>query len=128
MVTLTKDVVDHTEAPSIAPGEQAIDLGHLQRMTLGERSLEREILLLFGRQADMLMGRMQKAAPAVAAAAAHTLKGSARGIGAWRVAAAAELVERVATSERSKFKTALAELTAAIDETKVAITELLRAR
>ena len=32
----------------------------------------------------------------MAAAAAHTLKGSARGIGAWRVARAAELLEQAA--------------------------------
>jgi HPt (histidine-containing phosphotransfer) domain-containing protein len=128
MIALTPDVVDHTTAPSIAPVEQPIDLDHLQRMTLGERSLEREVLLLFARQADMLMGRMRKARPSVAAAAAHTLKGSARGIGAWRVATSAEALEQAATTRTSKFKPALGELTAAIDEAKLAIAELLRTR
>jgi len=128
MIALTTGTIDQTTAPSIAPIEQPIDLGHLQRMTLGERSLEREVLQLFARQADMLMTRMRNAKPAVAAAAAHTLKGSARGIGAWRVAAAAEAVERAGSGEAGKFKSMLAELAAAIDEAKLAIADLLRAR
>ena len=62
----------------------AIDLGHLGRMTLGERTLEREVLTLFVRQGDMLLRRMRQSAPAVIAASAHTLKGSALSVGAWR--------------------------------------------
>src|SRR5262245_35660445 len=68
-----------------AAGERPIDLVHLARMTLGDRSLEREVLALFDRQAGMLLVRMQQAARTGICAAAHTLKGSARGIGAWRV-------------------------------------------
>ena len=70
----------------------AIDTEHLARMTLGERSLEREVLELFGRQADMLLPRIRRGDPALAAASAHTLKGSAVGIGAFGVARAAEAV------------------------------------
>jgi HPt (histidine-containing phosphotransfer) domain-containing protein len=43
-----------------------------------------------------MLDRIMAAEPPVAAAAAHTLKGSARGIGAWRVARAAEGLERAA--------------------------------
>jgi HPt (histidine-containing phosphotransfer) domain-containing protein len=127
MIALTTGVVEQTTAPSIAPIEQPIDLVHLRRMTLGEHSLEREVLLLFCRQADLLIGRMRSAKPSVTAATAHTVKGSARGIGAWRVAAAAEEVERTATAEVAKLPAALAELIAAIDEAKLTIAELLRA-
>ena len=74
--------------------EPAIDIAHLARMTLGERSLEREVLALFDRQADMLLPRIRTAAPAVAAASAHTLKGSARRHRRLRVARAAEAVEQ----------------------------------
>src|ERR671923_2347196 len=116
MIAFTTGVVEQTTAPSIAPIEQPIDLVHLRRMTLGEHSLEREVLLLFCRQADMLIGRMRTAKPAVTAATAHTVKGSARGIGAWRVAAAAEAVERTAAAEIAKLPVALAELIAAIGE------------
>ena len=71
---------------------EPIDLDHLSRMTLGERRREREVLALFDRQADILLERMNSAAPAGVATLAHTLKGSARGIGAWAVASAAEAV------------------------------------
>jgi HPt (histidine-containing phosphotransfer) domain-containing protein len=62
-------------------------------MTLGDRRLEREVLELFVRQTTIMLTRIVGPDPALAAAAAHTLKGSARGVGAWRVARAAELVE-----------------------------------
>ena len=90
----------------------ALDETHLDRMTLGDRRLEREVLELFLRQTTIMLGRIVGAEPALAAAAAHTLKGSARGIGAWRVARAAELVENSANGEGSA---------AAMDE---AVTEL----
>ena len=78
----------------------AIDTEHLARMTLGERSLEREVLELFGRQADMLLPRIRRGDPALAAASAHTLKGSAVGIGAFGVARAAEAVASSLMSRR----------------------------
>ncbi len=74
----------------------AIDETHLERMTLGDRRLEREVLELFLRQTTIMLDRIVNGAPPLAAAAAHTLKGSARGIGAWRVARAAELLEDAA--------------------------------
>ncbi len=72
----------------------ALDETHLGRMTMGDRRLEREVLEIFARQIDLMLARMSGADPALAAAAAHTLKGSARGIGAWDVAQAAETVEQ----------------------------------
>src|SRR5260370_24338281 len=89
----TAEAAASTAAPLSEPVEGAIDLEHLARMTLGERSLEAEVLTLFERQAAVLLARMRVSAPAAAAALAHTLKGSARGIGALRVAAAADAVE-----------------------------------
>ncbi|HEY0300173.1 MAG TPA: hypothetical protein VGC36_02500 [Rhizomicrobium sp.] len=38
----------------------AIDRRHLARMTLGDRSLEQEVLQLFDRQASLLVERMRK--------------------------------------------------------------------
>src|SRR5205823_10274111 len=89
-------VNDSASSVSLLSGERPIDLVHLARMTLGDRGLEREVLQLFDRQAGMLMVRMQQAGRASVCAAAHTLKGSARGIGAWHVARAAEAVELAA--------------------------------
>ena len=59
-----------------------IDDDHLSRMTLGDRRLEREVLEIFVRQTVIMLERIAGAEPALAAAAAHTLTGSARGIGA----------------------------------------------
>ena len=80
----------------------AIDEEHLGRMTLGDRRLEREVLELFLRQTALMLDRIVGADPPLAAAAAHTLKGSARGIGAWRVARAAELLEHSAARRGAK--------------------------
>jgi len=116
---------------SISPplsGERPIDLVHLARMTLGDRGLEREVLQLFDRQAGMLIVRMQEAARAGICAAAHTLKGSARGIGAWRVAHAAEAVELAAGSAAEReLEAAIARLGAAAAETRALIADLLQA-
>jgi HPt (histidine-containing phosphotransfer) domain-containing protein len=102
----------------------AIDTDHLSRMTLGERSLAREVLALFDRQADILLPRIRTGAPAQAAASAHTLKGSAVGIGAFRVADAAAAVER-AKPEDAAIAAAIATLAAMLDEAKAEIARLL---
>jgi HPt (histidine-containing phosphotransfer) domain-containing protein len=118
------DVIERVSAPAQSSAEPPIDLTHLARMTLGERSLEREVLALFDRQAELLLPRIRHGAPAVVAASAHTLKGSARGIGAWRVALAAEAVE---LAKDADLAVAVNALDAAIAETKSAIAGLLRA-
>jgi HPt (histidine-containing phosphotransfer) domain-containing protein len=111
-------------APSLAPDDRPIDLVHLARMTLGERSLEREVLALFDRQSTLLLARMRSAAPAGVATLAHTLKGSARGIGAWRVARAAEALE---AADAADLGAALDRLAAATEEARALIVELLKA-
>ena len=73
-----------------------IDRAHLSRQTLGDRDLEREILSLFVRQSVMLGKRIEHSvAGSERRDLAHTLNGSARAIGAWRVAEAAEAVENL---------------------------------
>src|SRR6185503_20072171 len=99
MMEVSTGIVESVSAPPLAPVDQPIDVSHLARMTLGDPSLQREVLQLYDRQAEMLLARMQQAAPAAAAAHAHTLKGSSSGIGAWKVARAAQAVEFVATSK-----------------------------
>jgi HPt (histidine-containing phosphotransfer) domain-containing protein len=101
-----------------------IDTAHLTRMTFGEKALKAEILALFDRQAGMLVARMRQASPQAAAAFAHTLGGSARGVGAWRVAAAAEQVELA--GDAGAVTAAVQRLEAAIGEASVVIGELLR--
>jgi HPt (histidine-containing phosphotransfer) domain-containing protein len=79
-------------APDCGPADPAIDLVHLGRMTLGDAELKREVLAMFAAQAADLAERLTKIPPD-AANLAHTLKGSARAIGASRVAEAAADVE-----------------------------------
>src|ERR1044072_8778492 len=98
MLLETVQSLDSKDAPSLAPDDRPIDLVHLARTTLGDRALERGVMQLFDRQADILIARMRTATPPAVAALAHTLKGSARGIGAWRVARAAELLELAGAS------------------------------
>ena len=102
-----------------------IDLVHLARMTLGDRSIEREVLQLFARQSASLAARIAGGEPATVPALAHTLKGSARGVGAWRVAAAAEAAELAANGPTRAAATAA--LSAAVEEANAIIGELLRA-
>ncbi len=110
-------------SPQLSPRDVQIDLDHLARMTLGDRSLEREVLALFSRQAEILLQRMDVENPALTAASAHTIKGSALGIGAWRVARAAEAVEHAGTVQ---LAAAIATLGVAIGEAKSAVAGLLQ--
>lgn len=127
MIELFSGRVAHVSAPPLAPVERPIDLEHLSRMTLGERALEREVLQLFERQAGMLLPRMQQSCPANIAAAANTLMGSARGIGAWSVALAAEKVEAAAATDVHGIGEAVSALARSVDEARAVITDLLRA-
>jgi HPt (histidine-containing phosphotransfer) domain-containing protein len=96
-----------------------IDAEHLTQMTFGDRRLEREVLEIFRRQAAIMLSRIGGVEAGAAAAAIHTLKGSARGIGAWRVAQAAERLEH-ACGEADRAAS-LAELQSATLEARGAI-------
>lgn len=100
--------------------EPALDVAHLSRMTLGDRGLEREVLQLFDRQTEMLIARMREAPAAVLISCAHTLKGSARNIGAWSVAHAAERVEQTA-ADAPASQAAMLQLVVAIKDARRAI-------
>jgi hypothetical protein len=115
-------------APPLAPVEdEVIDRDHLARMTFGEADLEREVLALFEQQAALLLQRMAAEAPSAVAAHAHILIGSARGIGAWKVATAAEAVERRAGKPASAaLAEAMSELAVAVRQVQAAIAALLR--
>jgi HPt (histidine-containing phosphotransfer) domain-containing protein len=105
-----------------AAGEPPIDRTHLARMTLGDPALAREVLALFDRQIETLLGRIDASEPAGVPALAHTLKGSARGVGAWPMARAAEALETAPAAARAA---ALAALVAAAAETRAVIADIL---
>jgi HPt (histidine-containing phosphotransfer) domain-containing protein len=118
-----------TEPTGGRPETGAIDQDHLARMTLGELSLQRQVLALFDRQADLLLPRIRAGAPGVAAASAHVLKGSAAGIGAFKVARAADAVEQAPLSAdpEAAMTEAVDILAVLLDEAKAEIARLLRA-
>ena len=107
-------------SPPLAPDDGPINLGHLKRMTLGDIRLTREVLAMFASQTAQLIEALD-AEPARAAELAHTLKGSARAIGAFGVADAAEALEGVVQAggdpgeARAALKHAVGEARAAID-------------
>lgn len=103
----------------------AIDRDHLARMTFGDHGLERELLELFDRQAAILVGRMRSVDAASIAALAHTLKGSAVGVGATAVAQAAAAVEQA--SGPQALAATLDRLAAAVEAARRHIAELLGA-
>jgi HPt (histidine-containing phosphotransfer) domain-containing protein len=110
------------DGPPVNP-DQVIDRSHLARMTLGEAALEREVLALFDQQAAMLLARMTAAPANAVAALAHTLNGSARGIGAWRVSQAAAVLECAAASHDPIAPEAIEPLADAVAEARAAIAE-----
>lgn len=74
----------------------ALDAAHLARQTLGDRELERELLALFEAQCRRLVPVIAGVVQGIARPdAAHTLRGAALAIGAGRVAALCEDVERL---------------------------------
>ncbi len=77
-------------------GTRPVDLAYLGRFTFGNRELEREVLYLFAQQVPAYLKALEEAVDQKSwHAAAHTLKGSARAVGAWRVARGAEAAERL---------------------------------
>jgi HPt (histidine-containing phosphotransfer) domain-containing protein len=118
-----------TALAQAASAQTAIDRGHLARMTFGDRSLEQEVLQLFARQSELLIGRMRTvdgSGGATIGALAHTLKGSAAGIGATSVARAAAEAEQAATLGSNDLSASIDRLALAVDEARALIVELLR--
>ena len=114
--------VMQSDGATAAAGEPPIDRTHLFRMTLGDHALAREVLALFDRQIETLIGRIGAAEPSTVPALAHTLKGSARGVGAFPMARAAEALETALPAARAP---ALAALAAAAAEARAAIANIL---
>jgi HPt (histidine-containing phosphotransfer) domain-containing protein len=126
MIEFTRTALDAVTSPPLVPGDRPIDLVHLSHMTLGDRALERDVLVLFERQIQFLMERIESAAAPVAAAAAHTLKGSARGVGAFALARAASEVEDAASrGDVAGREEGTSHLRAAIRDAKAEIAGLL---
>jgi hypothetical protein len=111
-----------------------IDWVHLGKYTFGDKALESEVLAMFAEQAPVYLKDLADApTPAAWQGAAHTLKGCARSVGSWRVAAAAEKAEMLWTTGQPASggdgvvrKAALEILGQAVDEACVYIRDKLR--
>jgi HPt (histidine-containing phosphotransfer) domain-containing protein len=72
----------------LARTDQPVDLNHLDRYTGGDRAINEEILRLFEDQCSQILGKLEALGQSEADAKSwremmHTLKGAARGIGAF---------------------------------------------
>jgi HPt (histidine-containing phosphotransfer) domain-containing protein len=122
-MSLHLEQVDWMPSPPLAPDDGPIDLEHLRRMTLGDAGLEREVLAMFAAQTVSLIGALITLPPQ-AGALAHTLKGSARAIGAFAVADAAERLE-AAIQKGGDSAPSLDGLRDAVTEARAAIDAIL---
>ena len=102
---------DGTEATS------AIDFAFLRRQTFDDRELEREVLQLFIEQARRVVPSLPGLSASAQADAAHLLKGSALGVGAFAAAALAEAYE----ADVAGRETAYSGLVAAFERAQSAI-------
>lgn len=118
------------EAQDFAPetlSDGPINLVHLARYTLGNRSLQTEVLGLFLMQADTYLQRLREASDAKSwIDAAHTLKGTARSIGATQVAECAEAAEQLSGGVSDEnHQDALRDLAHLVDEANKSIENIL---
>ncbi len=107
-----------------------VDLVHLSRYTLGDREIEGEVLGLFVSQAAIYLARLEGAATETEwREAAHSLKGSALAIGAWRTAEAAQRAEALASDALGQTRaTRLGEIESALREAEDYICTLFKDR
>jgi HPt (histidine-containing phosphotransfer) domain-containing protein len=116
--------IEWMPSPPLAPDDGPIDFEHLNRMTLDDAGLEQEVLAMFVAQSAKLVSTLATM-PSDAGALAHTLKGSARAIGAFAVADAAARLE-AAIARGFDASAALAELGEAVADARTAIEAILR--
>ncbi|MEM7424614.1 MAG: Hpt domain-containing protein [Pseudomonadota bacterium] len=95
-----------------------IDMKHLCHYTMGDVDLAQEVLNLFRVQARLYVEALQKPGSQDDwKLAAHTLKGSAQGIGADRLAECARACEQIVNGQSSApWDEAVAGMTAAFQE------------
>jgi HPt (histidine-containing phosphotransfer) domain-containing protein len=93
-----------------------VDLDHLARYTGGDKAINAEVMRLFDSQASELVARLNTILDARDAKSwkevAHTLKGAARGIGAFEMGEAAARCEQIDLADRANAANAIAALAA----------------
>lgn len=90
---MTEESNANAPPPPAVSTADPIDLRHLAAQSMNDRAIEAEVLDLFACQAGLLRAEIAGARGEERRRLAHTLKGSARGVGAFAVAVCAEAVE-----------------------------------
>ncbi|MEJ0027833.1 MAG: Hpt domain-containing protein [Rhizomicrobium sp.] len=112
-------------------GGQVVDLEHLARYTGGDRAINAEVMRLFDGQANELVARLQSILDARDAKSwkevTHTLKGAARGIGAFAMGDAAACCEPIDLADRQGAAAAIAVLKTRADAVQAFIRDYLAA-
>ena len=123
--------VESGQSPAVRKGSvRPVDLVHLSRYTLGERTLECEVLELFCTQSLVYLERLREArSDKDWKDAGHSLKGSARAIGAWRTAEAAERAEALSGDALADSRArSISEVETSLSEAETYIGSLLKDR
>lgn len=123
MLTSSRESDQHQNRRAAdARSDEPVDLKHLRRYTMGDVRLEQEVLHLFVGQLPQTIKSLSEAeTDRDWKVAAHTLKGSGRAVGAWRVAALAERAERQAVKTDMIKAQAVARLEEAAEEVRAFI-------
>ncbi len=105
-----------------------LDSAHLRGFTGGDSDLEAQVLEIFRDSAPAYLAALEAADEADWQGAAHKLKGAARGIGAWRLAVAAERTEHdsAAASDRTRAQAHFGELHERLQQLSDAISVRLK--
>jgi HPt (histidine-containing phosphotransfer) domain-containing protein len=113
--------------PLQGPVGDILDRDHLARQTHNDADLERQVMGMFFEQSALVLRQIRDAAePRQRSEAAHRLKGSARAVGAWRVAEASDRLETLPPSATDdRVLEAIAGLHATVAEARAAIAGLL---
>ena len=109
--------------------QAAVDLDHLDKYTGGNFALNREILQLFDNQCQEMLGKLESLTggasdPKSWRELTHSLKGAARGVGAFALADAAAHAEKVG-SDRLAAINAVEEIKARSQAVQLFIEEFL---
>ena len=81
------------ELATVPSTNRPLDLVHLARQTGGDRALENEILQLFRQQIGLCASQLRMTAGRERKLIAHTIKGSARAVGAFGLSRIAAQIE-----------------------------------
>jgi HPt (histidine-containing phosphotransfer) domain-containing protein len=90
-----------------APDPRILDLAHLRRYTQGNAELEAELIGLFKGQIPGLLAQIRDAVEAEWKLAVHTLKGSARAVGAVEIGEIAVRLENAGHSAPAETRDGL---------------------